>query len=136
MTDTPTPTQTPVATESPFEYVLRNDEITYTSNFANDEGCDWTGIAGVIFDQQGRHQLAVNVRVTGPDDFNQTVVSGSKTEYGQSGWEVVIGDEPVSETYTVRLETSTGDPLSEAITVQTVPNCDSNLALLVFDQVQ
>jgi len=131
---TPTATRTP--TRGPYDYVLRNNSITYTSNFANNAGCDWAGIAGVVFDQQGNAQLAVSVEVTSSGDFSQTVVSGSATAYGTSGWEVYLNNTPIDETFYVQLVTSTGSPLSEKVEVKMVANCQSNLAFLVFDKVQ
>jgi len=131
---TPTATRTP--TRGPFDYVLRNNSITYTSNFANNAGCDWAGIGGVVFDKQGNAQLAVSVQVTSNGDFSQTVVSGSSTAYGTSGWEVYLNNTPIAETFFVQLVTSTGSALSEKIEVKMVANCQSNLAFLVFDKVQ
>ena len=145
-TRTPTPSETPLAsptstatrtpTRGPYDYALRNNSITYTSNFANNAGCDWAGIAGVVFDQQGNAQLAVSVQVTSSGDFSQTVVSGSASAYGTSGWEVYLNDTPIDSTFFVQLVTSTGSPLSEKIEVKMVANCQSNLAFLVFDKVQ
>jgi hypothetical protein len=145
-TRTATPTETPIAsatspatrtpTRAPFDYVLRNNSITYTSNFANNAGCDWAGIGGVVFDEEGNAQLAVSVEVTSSGDFSETVASGSATAYGTSGWEVYLNDQPIDNTFFVQLVTSTGSPLSEKIEVETVANCQSNLAFLVFDKVQ
>jgi hypothetical protein len=154
VTDTPTPTDTPVGptatdtplptgtsrptatrTPPPFPYVLRNDEVIYTANFANTAGCDWSGIAGLVYDQNGQHQLAVTVHVTGPN-LDETRVSGSKTEYGGSGWEVYITNKPVDGLYTVQLLDSTGKPISDKVSVQMVPDCKSNLAMVVFDEVK
>ncbi len=154
VTDTPTPTDTPVeptATETPlpsgtplptatrtpppFPYVLRSGQIIYTANFANTAGCDWSGIAGLVYDQNGQHQLAVTVHVTGPG-LDETRISGTKTEYGGSGWEVFINNKPVDGLYTVQLLDSTGKPISDKASVQMVPDCKSNLAMVVFDEVK
>ena len=89
-----------------------------------------------MFDQQGNAQLAVSVEVTSSGDFSQTVVSGSATAYGTSGWEVYLNNTPIDETFYVQLVTSTGSPLSEKVEVKMVANCQSNLAFLVFDKVQ
>lgn len=144
-TSTPTATETPEAsptspptitpTRAPFDYALRNGSITYTSNFANNAGCDWAGIAGVIFDTGGNPQLAVTVEVSS-GDFRQTVVSGSNTSYGTSGWEVYLNNEPIDQTFFVQLLSSTGTALSPRVEVKMVDSCQSNLAFLVFDQIQ
>jgi len=144
-TSTPTATETPEAsptnratitpTRAPFDYILRNGSITYTSNFANNAGCDWAGIAGVVFDTGGNPKSGVTVEVSS-GDFSQTAVSGSNTSYGSSGWEVFLNNEPIDQTFNVRLVSSTGTPLSQSIEVKMVDSCQSNLAFLVFDQVQ
>ncbi len=131
--ETATPTITP--TPSPYDYVLRNNEIVYTSNFANAAGCNWAGIAGVIYNRQGEHKTGVIVHVTG-NGLDERRTSGSKTEYGASGWEVYLADHPLVATYTVQLEKSDGQPLSAPVTVQTRDNCEQNLAFLVFDKVK
>lgn len=140
-----TPTPTPEATEAvtptgtptplPYDYVLRNDEIVYTSNFANAAGCSWAGIAGVIYNRQGEHKTGVIVHVTG-SGLDERRTSGTKPEYGLSGWEVYLADHPIAATYTVQLENSEGEALSAPVTVQTRDSCDQNLAFLVFDKVQ
>jgi hypothetical protein len=144
-TSTPTATETPEATatspatitptRAPFDYILRNGSITYTSNFANNAGCDWAGIAGVVFDTAGNPQSGVTAEVSS-GDFSQTAVSGSNTSYGTSGWEVYLNNEPIDQTFFVQLVSSSGTPLSQRIEVEMVDSCQSNLAFLVFDQIQ
>lgn len=134
LTPTPTNTLTPTSTftPSPFDYVLRDGTITYTSNFANSAGCNWLGIAGVIFNSAGQHQTGVTVHLTG-GGLDVTRISGSTPAYGASGWEVYLDDHPKLGTFFVRLETAGGDPLSDTITVQSGTTCETNLALVVFD---
>ncbi len=138
-TSTPEPTNTPEPvvepTRAPFDYVLRGGTVTYTANYANAAGCDWLGIAGLVFDTRGRHRVGVTVHLTG-GGLDVRTTSGSKLEYGQSGWEFYLDNHPKEGTFSVQLETPGGAALSERITVRTVANCESNLALLVFDQVQ
>lgn len=135
-TATPTNTATPTATSTPnpFDYVLRDGQITYTSNYANSSGCNWAGIAGLVFNAQGGHKTGVVVHLTGNGKDLKTT-SGSATDYGASGWEFKLGDAPLAATYVIQLETSAGVDLSPQITVNTVNNCQNNLALLFFDEV-
>jgi hypothetical protein len=115
--------------------VLRNNEVVFTSNYANSLGCNWAGIAGTVYNRQGEHKTGVIVHITG-DGVDVRRSSGSKTEYGASGWEVYLGSSPLVATFTVQLEDDTGAPLSAAITFQTRDACDANLALLAFDRAQ
>jgi hypothetical protein len=136
-TITPTPTRTPLAsatpTRTPFEYALRGGAVTFTSNYANNAGCNWAGIAGLVFDRNGQHKVGVVVHLTG-GGLDVITTSGSKTAYGTSGWEIYLDNKPIVGTFFIQLETGTGQPLSEKITVSTVASCNSNLALLFFDQ--
>jgi hypothetical protein len=130
-----TTTATVTATRAPFDYILRQDEIVYTSNFANPFGCNWAGVAGTVFDLSGSHKLDVAIHLVG-NGLDTKVTSGSTTAYGTSGWEVKIADAPVNLVYQVRLETSDGTALSDFVTVQMIPECNQNLVLIVFDQIQ
>lgn len=138
-TSTPVPTNTPAATatntRAPFDYVLRGGSVTYRDNFANSAGCDWLGIAGQVFDLNGQPQTGLMVHVSG-GGVDQRVRTGDYPAYGQSGWEIYLDNHPKAGTFTVRLETAGGQPLSDAITVETGTTCEHNLALLAFDQVQ
>lgn len=133
-TDTPTPTEeaepTEEETEAPFDYALLN-EPTYTAQTS----CEWMGIAGSIVDEEGNHLTGILVHVTG-GGVDQTVTSGSKTDYGPSGWEVFLDTELRSDVFEVRIEAPNGTPLSDTVTVETIPDCQSNLILLRFEKVQ
>lgn len=122
-------------TPLPFDFVLRDNSVTYTQNFANDAGCDWAGIAGTVFDLDGNHLTDVLVHVFG-NGIDQMVASGSNRDYGRSGWEVVVGTAPTDFTFTAVIEDEDENPLSEYITVEMIDDCSNNLALLIFDQVQ
>jgi hypothetical protein len=143
--DTPTPTLTPTLTytpipppsptESPFDYVLQNGAVTYTRNFANTAGCDWAGIAGQVFDINGKAKLGMRVHVWG-GGIDEYMVSGSNTSYGASGWERSVNNAPTSGLFKVQLEDPSGTVVSDVVNVQMIPNCSSNLALVNFVQVQ
>lgn len=144
LTETPTPSPTPqftatpvptsTNTPSPFDYVLRNGSLTYTANFANTAGCSWAGIAGAVYDVDGRHVAGLRVHVYGAG-IDERITTGSFTDYGDSGWERSVDAKPNTNVYFVQLESPTGDLLSDVITVQMVDNCNQNLVLVNFDQV-
>lgn len=134
----PTATETPEAsatpTLSPFDYVLQNDAVTYTSNFANSAECDWAGLAGQVFDIDGKPELGLRIRVTG-GGVDEIIISGSNTAYGASGWERMVDNEPNEGTFYVQLQDAVGNFLSDVIIVQMIPTCSNNLALVNFVQV-
>lgn len=159
-TDTPTPTGTPMSTETgtatetgqptntaepqaatatntraPFDYVLRNGQITYTKNFANSAECNWAGIAGTVIDINGQHQTGLLVHVYGAG-IDERVLTGSFTAYGASGWERSVNNAPSTGEFFAQLESASGTLLSDVIAIQMVDSCDQNLALLIFEQVQ
>lgn len=137
--DTPTPTQTltptVTSTRSPFDYELQNASVTYTTNFANTAGCDWAGIAGQVFDIRGGARIGLRVHVFG-SGIDEYVISGSNTDYGPSGWERMVDTQPNEGTYYVQLEAADSRLLSEIVTVQMIPTCPKNLALVNFVQIQ
>lgn len=141
VSETTTPTATVTATseaddetQADYEYILRDGDIEYVSNFANDAGCDWMGIAGQVFDAEGEPVNGLYVHVTDSEDFDIRVKSGDTPVYGDSGWEVYLADQPTEGMYTVQLETEDGEQISEEVSIQTTDSCDMNLVLLVFEQ--
>jgi hypothetical protein len=59
----PTPTHTntgtpaPTVTQTPFPLILQSGSPAYIQNFAHmDAGCNWLGIAGQVFDVDGKNQ--------------------------------------------------------------------------------
>src|SRR5690606_18977985 len=86
-TITPTPSlefsPTPLATDtpqpSPFPFALRNNQIAFTSNFANTAGCQWQGFGGVVFDLGGRPFNGVRVHVYDGQTVDLYTASGMNT---------------------------------------------------------
>lgn len=132
-TNTPNPTTTP--TEAPFDYVLRS--ITYESydDLVKDINCKWGGMAGTVYDIDGKHKKGLIVHVWG-GGIDHREKTGSATTYGKSGWERAVNDQPSDGLFHVQLETSDGDLLSDSVDVQLKDECKRNLAFIVFDQVQ
>lgn len=137
----PTPTPpTPTTTRSPFAYTLQNNAPTYLTNFANTAGCKWQGIAGQVFNTAGQSQISLLVHLEG-GGLNIDTLTGSKPEYGPSGFEFFLTDVPKDTTnvFRVQLRTTAGTPLSDVIVVPTFANptsggCPKNLALVNFAQ--
>ncbi len=65
--------------------------------------------------------------------IEQQTVSGINKEYGESGFEFVIGNAPISSTTLyVQLVDQSGLPLSDKIAIQTSADCAKNLVLVRF----
>lgn len=144
-TETGVPTVTPVGggfipqntvpPPSPYPFVLRDNQVIYTSNFANTAQCAWQGIGGQVFDVNGQPLANMRVHVFG-NGVDLFTTSGTNTLYGLSGWEVPLNTTVTSNSYIVELQTSEGTIVSPQITVTFVPDCTKNLALVNFAQTR
>ena len=129
---------TPIATQpppSPFPFVLKDNQVIYTMNFANTAQCAWQGIGGQVFDLNGQPlgQMRVHVFGQGVDLYT---ASGSNTLYGLSGWEIPLSTTLTSNSYIVELQSAQGTIISPQVTVTFVPDCSKNLALVSFQQTR
>ncbi len=138
-TETPTVNDfTPVATQpppSPFPFVLKDNQVIYTMNFANTAQCAWQGIGGQVFDLNGAPLIQARVHVFG-QGVDLYTASGSNTLYGLSGWEVPLSTTVTSNSYIVELQSSQGTIISPQVTVTFAPDCTKNLALVSFQQTR
>lgn len=143
-TITPTPNVTatvgvaapPGATLSPLPFVLQNNAISFTSNFANSAGCQWQGLAGNVFDMNGAAFNGLRVHVYNGQEIDLYSASGTNTLYGPSGWEVAVGTTIDAGTYFVELQSQAGTVVSPVVQVTFPSDCASNLAILNFQQTR
>ena len=131
---TPTPTITPTAgpTQSPFNYTA---EVLYQR--AQLYGTNWSGIAGLIFGLDLKHQPGIGVQAWGDDPLGpngRLLPSGTAPQYGPSGWEFTLGDKPISGNYNVQLLGPTGEPLSPVVQIELAGDPRANLAYIIFRQ--
>lgn len=120
------------ATVSILPFTLQNEAVTYTQN-ANDEGCRWLSIAGQVFDINGDPLPGLPVEVTG-ENFQSIEFTGTATQFGPSGYEVLLNTTPIEAEFVVQLLNTTGQVLSEPVVVRTLAACDSNVAIVNFIQ--
>lgn len=151
--DTPRPTFTPFFTNTPFSLVppTRTPRPTNTPRapfgattqqvestvIHPDLACNWAGIGGTVVDLNGSHIVGTVVVLRGTLNGNtveQQTVTGINKEYGQSGFEFVIGNAPVETrgTLYVQLVDLQNIPLSDKIFVNTSGDCAKNLVLVRF----
>jgi hypothetical protein len=109
--------------------------VTYSTNFANAAGCNWAGLAGQVFDINGNHKTGLRIHISG-GGIDDRVVTGSNTNYGTSGWERSVNNAPTTGVFSVQLESAGGEILSAVVTVQMYNDCNMNLALVNFVQIQ
>ncbi len=131
-TPTATPTPTVGPTKSPFNYTA---EVLYQR--AQLYGTNWSGIAGLIFGLDLKHQPGIGVKAWGDEPLGpdgQLLPSGTASQYGPSGWEFTLGDKPVSGKYNVQLYGSTGEPISPIVEIELKGDPRANLAYVIFRQ--
>lgn len=136
---TPTHTPEPTFTPTPFPYGFQEGNPTYMTNFAHPEdGCDWLGIAGQIFDRNGEVVTDVVVKaggeLNGESILNTLSMPGAAKAYGPGAYELVLSTTPVysEEAVWIQLYDLHANPLSEKSYLTTYAACDKNLILLNF----
>jgi len=152
-TSTPRPTWTPIFTDTPFSLVppTRTPKPSATpkapfsatvqqvdSTIIHPEfACNWAGIGGTVVDTNNSDIIGTVVVLRGFLDgktVDLTTVSGINKEYGQSGYEFVLGNTPVASNKTlyVQLVDQSGVPLSDKVEVTTSADCAKNLIIVRF----
>ena len=130
----PTDPAPSAGTDSPYPFALV--DTVYTPN-DNGRGCNWASIAGSVTDLDGAPLSGYGVQITGGDPgdpLDEKVFSGSAQTYGPGGFELPLGGAPVAETFTLRLVTPQGTPVSDDYTLTTHDDCDENVAVVTFVQ--
>jgi hypothetical protein len=130
-TRTPRPTNTPKA---PFGATSQQVESTVIHP---DLACNWAGIGGTVVDTNGSHIVGTVVVLRGMLNGNtveQQTVTGINKEYGQSGFEFVLGNAPVESrgTLYVQLVDLQNIPMSDKVFMNTSSDCTKNLVLVRF----
>jgi len=136
ITETPVPTDT----QMPFPLMLQPGSPAFIQNFAHlDSGCSWIGVAGQIFDTEGKtiNNLVVNVKgnigQTRIDEIGLTGVPEADI-YGPGGYEIKIADKAVDSenTLMIRVLDLQGNNLSNALPFKTFSGCKKNLIIINF----
>lgn len=112
----------------------------YTANFADAEaGCAWQGIAGQVFDAEGKPINNLIVKVTGEWKGSQVTWLGltglKETQaYGPGGFEIYLGSQPIDTTRKLQLQVFSPDfePLTYNFYFDTFSDCEKNLVIINF----
>jgi len=161
-TNTPQPTPTSAPTETPFilftaspapeetqptggmPFVISPGTPVSTSSgaFHPEEGCNWLGIAGQVFDLSGAPVSGQQVRVGGTlagGEMDILSLTGLANAYGTAGfYEFKLGDTPIASrgTLWVQLLDQAGLEMSDKIYFDTFDTCEKNLVFINFRQVR
>ena len=119
----------------PVWFLKTAESPVYLQNYANNAGCNWLGIAGLVFDVQGQPIGFGEYQVhTWGSGIDVRVPVGGAPAYGPSGYEVFLFDSPVVNNYNLQLETADGSTISPIYAVQTHASCSENLLFFSFRQ--
>lgn len=140
--ETPSTPPTEIPFNGIYAFELQNDINAIDSTiFRPNYGCDWAGVAGQVFDLQGRPVMGVRVWLRGTYNYQQIDILSLTLEsspYGPSGFEFTLGDEPV-ESYgnlSIQLLDQANIPISDRIYFNTYADCSKNLIIMNFKQVR
>jgi hypothetical protein len=138
----PTLVQTIVENETNYSFDLQaKPESISATLFKQDRTCNWMGVAGQVFDLQGRSIPGITVQVSGPlygKDIQFLSMTGSAPWYGTGGYEIFLTDKPMDSQgeYQVRLVDQTGRGLSPRFSFDTSSDCAKNLVIVNFKQIK
>ncbi|MDD5370826.1 MAG: hypothetical protein PHQ40_17225, partial [Anaerolineaceae bacterium] len=97
-----------------------------------DKGCNWLGVGGQVFDLQGAPLVGASVLVGGKlagKPVSLLTLTGTARQYGEAGYEVQLGNQPVASAGTLWLQLidQAGLPLSGKVAFDTAEDCQKNL---------
>lgn len=140
-TAAPTITKQP-AGEDAYTFALQGAPTGLKSEvFKPATGCTWQGVAGLVVDMQSKPLVNIMIILKGSYDgktISTQTISGTHTEYGESGYEFQLGTAPITSNglLSIQLVDQAGLPLSEEVIFDTYGTCDKNLVLINFKQVK
>lgn len=143
-THTTVPTDVPTPTEQPrsMPFVLRGTPEGYPNALLHPQyDCEeYLFIGGEVWDLREAPVLGLIVRLTGTYggglvDFRSE--SGDVELYGQSGFEFVMENKQIAEdNLTIQLFDQNNQPLSAPVKLKITGQCDANLIIVNYKQVQ
>lgn len=134
------PTVTPFS--GYYAFVLQNEINAIESTlFRPNYGCNWSGVAGQVYDLQGRPVMGVRVWLRGTYNGNRVDLLSLTLEsspYGPSGFEFTLGDTPMNSSgkLSIQLLDQANIPISERVYFDTYEDCQKNLVLIKFQQIR
>ncbi len=140
-TTAPTVAPTIVSTTTAYLYTVQSGSPVQIQNFVNSTaGCAWQGIAGQVFDNDSTPIKNIVVKAGGTWNgatVNLLGMTGAASNYGEGGYELVLGTKVVATNNTVwvQLYDLAGKALTEKVYVSTSTDCTKNLVLLNFKEI-
>jgi hypothetical protein len=122
----------PVIMAGQYPFALQSTGVIATQGFS---GCNWTGVAGQVFDLSGNPLKNLIVHMQGSwngKPISVDSISGSSDEYGPAGYVFVLGTQLLasSNTLSIQLMDANHKNLSLPIPFSTYSDCAHNLILV------
>jgi hypothetical protein len=135
-TDTPTPEPTATPVPQP-PFAVQPGNPVRIPNVANEDGCNWMGVGGQVFNLENDPIVNLGVHLEGTLDgepVSLDAVTGSATNLGPSGYVFNLATEPIASENTiwVQLNDGAGNSLSEQVFITTMGVCDVNNGTFVM----
>ncbi len=131
---TPQGTPIPPDEQGDFPFTLQHGRVIYITNPGARGACNWSSIAGSVMNYDGSALNGYGVRVVG-EGLDETVATGSAPGFGPGGFEVSLGSVARDAQFIAQLLDPAGAPASPVYTVETLADCDYNIAVLRFVEV-
>jgi hypothetical protein len=140
VTLTPTETLEPTITSTPMPVDVVFEFAASTTIHA-DSACNWFGVGGTVLNVNGSPLTFQTVQLGGTlngQAISRLTLSGNAPAYGASGFEFVLGQQPLASTQTlwIQLFDNTGKPLTQKIYFDTSASCEENLVLVTFTKTR
>jgi hypothetical protein len=131
------PTKTPPATATPKAPYSATVSAIQSTIIHPDLGCGWFGVGGSVVGADNAPVLYMTLHLFGSlneQPVEQVTVSGTKLDYGQSGFEFQLGTTPLASNklLTLQLLDQSGNPQSDDVHIITYNDCNKNLILVRF----
>ncbi len=138
---TPTPQPEPEAQAQPSlpPFIPLQQAPLFAPPFAHPEpACGWMGVAGQVFDAEGRPLNGVVISVVG-NVAGQAVdalgFTGLATAYGPGGYEVTLHNGVAPGIFWVQLFDLAAQPLTQPLNFAMLTGCETSLAVINFRQL-
>jgi hypothetical protein len=136
----PTFSITPQFSATPFPFEIQVGTPVFIKNFSHPSaGCNWMGVAGQVFAEDGKPLLNKVVLVQGKINgatFENVGITGVPEAdiYGPGGFEIKISDQVLASQnlLAIQIFNLEGISISEKVFFDTLEDCEKNLIIINF----
>jgi hypothetical protein len=138
-----TPTPIILSTPTRLSFELQSGSPAYIKNFNHqDSGCNWLGVAGQVFNVDGKsiNNLVVVIKgKLGEKVINSVMLTGLEEAkaYGPGGYEILINDKVIGSTKSLVIYVNDlqGNLLAPVTEFDTFADCNKNLIIINFNAI-